>query len=93
MVAWSGSEAPRFSRVSEPARPAGGRCAASATPGHNRTEVLPLSGGHAVRAVALETEIDMLIRKGMLKADARNDPGAVCKALYAHLDRTLGAMP
>jgi hypothetical protein len=40
-----------------------------------------------------ETEIDTLIRRGMLKADARNDPGAVCKALYAHLDRTLGEMP
>jgi hypothetical protein len=40
-----------------------------------------------------ETEIDALIRKGMLKADARNDPGAVCKALYAHLESTLGAMP
>jgi hypothetical protein len=40
-----------------------------------------------------ETEIDTLIRRGMLKADARNDPSAVCKALYAHLDRTLGEMP
>jgi hypothetical protein len=40
-----------------------------------------------------ETEIDTLICRGMLKADARNDPGAVCKALYAHLDRTLGEMP
>jgi hypothetical protein len=40
-----------------------------------------------------ETEIDTLIRRGMLKADARNDPSAVCKALYAHLDRTLGAIP
>jgi hypothetical protein len=29
----------------------------------------------------------------MLKADARNDPGAVCKALYAHLDRILDEMP
>jgi hypothetical protein len=40
-----------------------------------------------------ETEIDTLIRRGMLKADARNDPGAVCKALYAHLESTLGEMP
>jgi hypothetical protein len=40
-----------------------------------------------------ETEIDTLIRRGMLKADARNDPSAVCKALYAHLDRTLREMP
>jgi hypothetical protein len=40
-----------------------------------------------------ETEIDTLIQRGMLDADARNDPGAVCKALYAHLDSTLGEMP
>jgi hypothetical protein len=40
-----------------------------------------------------ETEIVTLIRRGMLKADARNDPSAVCKALYAHLDHTLGEMP
>jgi hypothetical protein len=38
-----------------------------------------------------ETEIDALIRKGLLKADARNDLQAVGEALYAHLDRTLGA--
>ncbi len=37
-----------------------------------------------------ETEIDILIRKGLLKAETRNDPYAVCQALYAHLDRTLG---
>jgi hypothetical protein len=40
-----------------------------------------------------ETEIDTLIRRGMLKADARNDPGAICKALYAHLESTLDEMP
>ncbi len=37
-----------------------------------------------------ETEIDILIRKGLLKAETRNSPHAVCQALYAHLDRTLG---
>jgi hypothetical protein len=37
-----------------------------------------------------ETEIDELIRKGLLKDVARNDRQAVCEALYAHLDRTLG---
>jgi hypothetical protein len=40
-----------------------------------------------------ETEIDALIGKGMLKADARNDPYAIRDALYAHLERTLDAMP
>jgi hypothetical protein len=40
-----------------------------------------------------ETEIDVLIGKGMLKADARNYPDAIRDALYAHLDRTLDEMP
>jgi hypothetical protein len=40
-----------------------------------------------------ETEIDALIRKGMLKTDTRNDQDAVRDALYAHLDRTLDEMP
>jgi hypothetical protein len=40
-----------------------------------------------------DTEIDALIGKGMLKADARNDPDAIRDALYVHLDRTLDAVP
>ena len=40
-----------------------------------------------------ETEIDALIRKGMLKADARNDQYAIRDALYAHLELTLDEMP
>ena len=39
-----------------------------------------------------ETEIEALIRKGMLKVDARNDLDAICDALYAHLERTLDAV-
>jgi len=38
-----------------------------------------------------ETEIDELIGKGLLQADARNDPYAIRNALHAHFDRTLGA--
>ena len=38
------------------------------------------------------TEIDALIRKGMLKTDARNDRDAILNALYAHLEHTLDAM-
>ncbi len=38
-----------------------------------------------------ETEIDVLILKGLLKADARNDLHAIRNALYTHLDRTLGS--
>jgi hypothetical protein len=38
-----------------------------------------------------ETEIDVLIRRGLLKADVRNDPHAIRMALYAFFDRTLSA--
>lgn len=36
-----------------------------------------------------ETEVDDLIRKGLLKEDARNDVRALRQALYGHLDATL----
>jgi len=39
-----------------------------------------------------ETEIDALIGLKLLTADTRNDPEAVCDALYAFLDRMLGAV-
>ncbi len=38
-----------------------------------------------------ETEIDVLIQKGLLEGDARNDVHAVRNALCRHLDDTLGA--
>ena len=37
-----------------------------------------------------ETEIDELVRRGLLQADARNDVYAVRNALHAHFDRTFG---
>ena len=40
-----------------------------------------------------ETEIDALIRKGLLKSETRNNPSAVSEALYAFLDGTLDVMP
>ena len=48
-----------------------------------------------MRCLTLEIrdgEIDALIRKKMLKADARNDADAIRDALYAHLERTLDEM-
>jgi hypothetical protein len=36
-----------------------------------------------------ETEVDELIRKGLLGQDARNDRFALRKALYSHLHQTL----
>jgi hypothetical protein len=40
-----------------------------------------------------ETEIDALIREGMLNRETRNDPGAIIDAFYEFLDSTLGATP
>ena len=37
------------------------------------------------------TEIDALIRKGLLTSDTRGDPRAIVDALYEHLDRTLSS--
>ena len=37
-----------------------------------------------------ETEVDVLIRKGLLKPETRNNPKAVRGALYEFFDRTLG---
>jgi hypothetical protein len=36
-----------------------------------------------------ETEIDTLVRMGLLRAGMRNDANAIIEALYAHFDRTL----
>jgi hypothetical protein len=38
-----------------------------------------------------ETEIDVLIRRGLLKADARNNVRAIRDALHGHFDKTLRA--
>ena len=40
-----------------------------------------------------ETEIDALIRRGLLSSETRNDPGAVVDALYGFLDSTLDETP
>ena len=40
-----------------------------------------------------ETEIDVLIGKGLLNSEMRHDPRVVREALYAHLDQTLGSAP
>ena len=40
-----------------------------------------------------ETEIEALIRKGILAREMRNDTIAIREALYAHFDRTLVVTP
>jgi hypothetical protein len=48
--------------------------------------------GHRCVTIELrETEIDLLIRRGLMKADARNDRYAICNALYCHFEATLKA--
>ena len=39
-----------------------------------------------------ETEIDALVRRGLLKWETRNDSGVVKQALYVFLEHPLGAM-
>jgi hypothetical protein len=46
-------------------------------------------GLHCLTIELRETEIDVLIGKGLLKSETRHDPGAVCQGLYAHLEETL----
>jgi hypothetical protein len=40
-----------------------------------------------------ETEIDVLVAKGLLNSETRHDSHVVRQALYAHLDHTLGSTP
>ena len=40
-----------------------------------------------------ETEVDALIRGGLLEQETRNDRNAVLEALYGHFNRTLGPTP
>jgi hypothetical protein len=47
------------------------------------------SGMRCVMLELRETEIDALIRKGFLKADARNDKSQITDALYAYFDHEL----
>ena len=71
-------------------------------PGHHSSPVAERMRRHrerrreGLRCLMVElraTEIDALIRRGLLNGETRNDPGAIIDALYAFLDDTLGATP
>jgi hypothetical protein len=47
------------------------------------------SGMRCLMIELRETEIDALIRKGFLKADARSDTSALTDAIYAYFDHGL----
>ena len=36
-----------------------------------------------------DTEIDVLVKRGLLKQETRHDQNAIADALYDHLERTL----
>ena len=40
-----------------------------------------------------DTEIDALMRKGLLKPETRHDQNAIADALYDYLERTLDSLP
>ncbi len=46
-------------------------------------------GMRCLRVELRETEIDALVRKGLLKPGTRHDLNAVADALYDYLERTL----
>jgi hypothetical protein len=48
-------------------------------------------GLHSVVIQIREREIDVLIQRGLLKADARNNVRAIGEAIHAHFDKTLRA--
>jgi DNA-binding GntR family transcriptional regulator len=50
-------------------------------------------GLRCVTVQVFEKELDTLIHRGLLEANARNDPYAVREALHKHLSRTLGPTP
>lgn len=40
-----------------------------------------------------ETEIESLVRMGLLKVEMRHDADAIVRAIHVFLDRTLGSTP
>jgi hypothetical protein len=66
--------------------------ASSRSPAASRMQLHRLRRRSGLRCLTIElrvTEIEALIRKGLLTEVTRNEPRAVIEALYAHLDKTL----
>jgi hypothetical protein len=63
------------------------RCAAERMRAHRRRRKLGL---RCVMVQLRNSEIDVLIRRGWLNADARNDRTAISRALHAFFDRSFG---
>ena len=81
--------------MSEDAETSGGPATPpiSCSPAANRMRYHRERRREGLRCITIElreTEIDELIRRKLLQADARNDVYAIREALHAHFDRTLG---
>ena len=50
-------------------------------------------GMRCLRVELRDTEIDALVRKGLLKPETRHDQNAIADALYDYLERTLDPLP
>ena len=50
-------------------------------------------GMRCLRLELRDTEIDALVRKGLLKTEARSDHKAIAEALYDYIERTLDPLP
>ncbi|WP_291612757.1 hypothetical protein [Bradyrhizobium sp.] len=50
-------------------------------------------GMHCLTVQLRETEIDVLIHKGLLKPEMRHSKNAIINALHAFFDHTLSRMP
>jgi len=48
------------------------------------------AGYRCVTVEIHDTEIDGLVRHGLLRVDERNDPDAILAAVYEHLERSIG---
>jgi len=77
--------------VSRPQR----ECAMTVTPAISpaaermrRSRQRRLEGLRSLRIDLRETEIDALVRNGLLKPGSRDDPNAVLRAFYTFLDHT-----
>ena len=60
---------------------------------HAAAPETPTAGLRCLMIELRETEIDVLVAKGLLNSETRHDPRVVREALYAHLDQTLGSAP
>jgi len=50
-------------------------------------------GMRCLRVELRDTEIDALVRKGLLKPETRHDQNAIADALYDYLEHTLDSLP